>query len=187
MDTAERARYLEALDLALAPLGFRRNRRDRQWHRSTVPTEREWVHVNFGLGVINPSLGVEYSDLDALLPPEAGAVNTACSMLASLSGSQYSSRILPATLVADVVSFGLPELARLRDRESVIRRLKDPSPCAWPVASSSHRARLLPLLLARQGRLSESLASLTEVGPVPDQLVPDFATFARILRDTHRG
>lgn len=184
MKAGEQARYLEALDECLLPLGYRRQRRESAWRRMDA-RDRLWVHLNFGLGVINPSVGVCYADLAQLLPSESGAqgavLNTGLS-LTTLSGRQYTGAALAVRLATDLVDIGLPALTKLRDRSAVIDRLISGRPGDWPVAGAMIRMRLLPLLLADRGRVDEALVWVAAFEKEPDQMIPGYATFAACFR-----
>jgi hypothetical protein len=187
MNAVERSSYVEAFDEVLLPLGYKRPKRAQEWSMPVGASSCLWVHLNFGLAVINPSLGVRYTDLVSTLPPEAGAVVGSIRMLSSLSGARYSSDTPPPQLVGDLLAHGLSELTALQNRQNVIRQLEDPAGVGWPVASASHRKRLLPLLLASQGRVNEALEWLARFEPLPDQLVPGYLVYARVFRCTYRA
>jgi hypothetical protein len=185
MKAAERSAYIEAVDQVLFPLGFSRPKRSQEWRKPVGNQDFLWVHLNFGLGVINPSFGVRYVDLESLLPPEAGAVVSSGRTLSSLSGEQYSLDTSASQLAEDFLSCGMPELLALQDRCEVIRRLESTAAKDWPVASASHRMRLLPLLLASQGRTEESSAWVAQFETQADQMVPGYASFAQFFRSAY--
>jgi hypothetical protein len=110
-------------------------------------------------------------------------------MLSSLfhPSRQYSSVDPPELLMKDIRDTALPGLAALRNRDSVIEQLRAYLVSAWPVPSYSHRIRLLPLLLARLGRVGEALDAATSfesesVGR--DQMIPGYDVFLRVFRAT---
>jgi hypothetical protein len=185
MKKADKERYLLAVDAALKPMGFERPRTGQEWRRTLASSAVQWVHLNFGLGIINPSCGVIYEDLGALLPPESGAIKTTMRMLSSLSGVRYSDTTLENVLADHVATFAVPELEKLTDAEHVIQALQEDEPKIWPVMSASHRMRLLPLLLFRQSRATEALewvARLEQTAPLFDQLVPSYSAFTKVFR-----
>jgi len=185
MKAADRIRYIDAVDKALLPLHFERPALDQAWRKLASSNNCLWVHLNFGLAIINPSLGVKYQDIGATLPSEAGGVTGTMRMLSSLTSRNYSDETPPSKLVEDLLTYGLPELEALQNRREVIRRLASPVPTEWPVAGSSSRMRLLPLLLAAEGHVEESLSWLSSFELLPDQLVPSYETFTRYFRSAH--
>ena len=145
----------------------------------------EWIHLNFGLGVINPSFGVKYEDLSTILPRESGAQYSVTEMLSSVGGKSYSVDTPPRALAADVQALALPGLDRLRDRALVVERLKRDSPREWPTFGASARMRLLPLMLAHSGQINDALECLREYESSAsggDQHVPNFAAYAAYFR-----
>jgi len=65
--------YVDAADALLVPRGFVRRARSQEWSKHSE-VDRIWVHLNFGRGLINPSFGVEYSDLKKRWPNLPGGV-----------------------------------------------------------------------------------------------------------------
>ena len=190
MKFSEREPYLQALDTALSPLGFNRSKRSYEWKHSIDVANTEWIHCNFGLGVINPSFGVRYSDLAELVPTDVGAVVGVICMLAPISGVSYSSATAPTLLAEHVLTVCIPHLRNLRNREAVIHSLETTDPKKWPVFGASHRMRLLPLLLAGGGQITEALEWLTrfeQAAPTMDQQIPKYAVFAKYLREKYVG
>lgn len=188
MNKQLKEKYLVELDTALLPLGFKRPQTKYQWTRIIGSADLEWIHLNFGLAVINPSLGVEYKDIGNLLPAEAGAVSSVSKMLTSLTGTDYSEDTDPEVLVEDILKAGIDELANLRSRSDVISKLETDSVDQWPVRSASDRMRLLPLLLASEGNLEkgyEWLAKFEKMALRVDQLVPKYSEFAKYFKRTY--
>lgn len=185
MRSEDRERYLQAFDQALKTHGFRRRRNGQEWN-VVAESERLWVHLNFGLSVVNISLGVMYLDVDKRWPSLASQASGTMVALGSLFEPVHMYTACDdAQAVADLSERGISELTSLTDREHVLARLNSPAPRDWPVASHSHRIRLAPLLLAAAGRHDEAL-SLSErfasesVGS--DQLVPRYPAFLDSLR-----
>jgi len=188
MNAAERDPFLNAADDALGPLGFKRPKSKFEWKRKVDEANTYWIHFNFGLGVINPSCGVWYTDLATLVPKDVGVVCAVSRMLEGISGSSYSSVTAPSLLANHVIAFAIPELEALRDRSAVIRSLESDPATKWPVFDRSSRIRLLPLLLAQAGRLQEAANYLNEferVAPDIDQQIPRYAVFAEFFRGTY--
>jgi len=186
MNQSAREPYLQALDLALAPHRFSRKKRSFEWTRVDNGGV-SWVHLNFGLAVVNPSVGVRYLDLEALIP--AGMMFKPGTMQ-SLSGEPVQASTQQPTPIAVarvVVEEGLPWITCLHDRTELIRCLQnDQGP--WPVFGWSSRARLLPALLLSQGRLDDALHEITRFeaeAPVRDQMLPSYAAFASEFRSKH--
>jgi hypothetical protein len=181
----DREPFLAALDGVLLPIGFKRRKPDFEWTRRVEGRDLEWIHLNFGLGGINPSFGVKYEDLSMVLPLESGAVYSVCEMVSSFSGKSYSAETVPRDLAADVLALALPGLDRLRDRALVVDRLRRESPREWPTLGASARMRLLPLMLAHSGRINDALEWLREheaAAERVDQHVPNFASYAAYFR-----
>jgi hypothetical protein len=188
MNALEREPFLLALDSALAPLAFKRRKTHFKWQRTAAGSNLTWIHLNFGLGVINPSFGVQYSDLADILPPEAGAVTGVSEMLSSSSGAQYSSMTPPRVMADHVLAYAVPRISLLADRRAVAQRLKEKKPSDWPIVGAAWRMRLLPLLLATDGRIEEAedwLARFESEAPQLDQLIPRFDVFARHFRQKY--
>jgi hypothetical protein len=185
MSPGDRQPYLEAVDAVLLRRDFKRRKSEFEWKHRAGP-DVEWIHLNFGLGVINPSVGVIYEDLASSLPRGSGARYSVARMLASLSGASYSSSTPPAAVAADIEAIALPALDRLRDRAAVLSLLAGESPKEWPVSlGASDRMRLLPLLLAESGRINEALERLRGFEAIAAQLdraVPDFTVYAERFR-----
>ena len=185
MTSAEREPYLLACDPVLIPLGFTRKKRAQEWKRADVTGDIEWVHLNFGLAVINPSLGVSYGDMDALLPPDLGPWTGVMRMLPPPGGGIYATpETKPSDLVADLAKAVPPALAQLRDRNEVIRQLQKPEAKDWPVAGAMIRKRTLPLMLISAGRLSEAADWLTQLEALPpvNERPGEYSAFVNYLR-----
>lgn len=190
MNSTEREPFLQALDAVLLPLEFKRTKRSFEWKRKVDAANTEWIHLNFGLGIINPSFGVLYRDLEEMIPAELGVVAGVMHMLQPISGVSYSSETAPAYLAEHVLTFCVPQLPNLRNRPFVIRSLEGPAPRAWPVCSASDRMRLLPLMLAHEGRATEALewlSRLEQAAPTMDQGIPEYAAFAMYMRGKYVG
>jgi hypothetical protein len=167
------------------PLDFKRLKLAFEWKRRIDRANLEWVHLNFGLCIINPSFGVKYEDLLLVLPPECGAQFSVAEVLSPASGRSYSIDMAPNELASDMQLFALPGLDRLRDRASVLKRLQSESPREWPTFGASARMRLLPLMLAQSGHVNEALEWLRKhetAAASVDQLVPTFATYSAHFR-----
>ena len=158
MKASEIAPYLEAGDAVLLHLGFTRKKKCQEWRRAVDATEVEWIHLNFGLAVINPSFGVLYSDLDAHFLAEVGTKFGTMVMLSSISGKGYTSNDLP-TVVASALLLAVPELEKHRNRSLVIDALKSDVPTAWPLVGRSARMRCSPAPTDYQRRSTGLLAS----------------------------
>lgn len=186
MTPTEREPFLDAVDAALLPLGFKRARSSCEWKRRLDKSDTQTIHFNFGLNSINPSMAIRFSDLQKLLPPEAGAVCHVMKMLTSLSGVKYyADEHSPSEIAKDVVTFCLPKLERLRDRDAVVASLGKHESSQWPTVSASHRIRLLPLILASLGKPQEALQWLAKFESTElqhDQIIPDFSTFCSYFR-----
>jgi hypothetical protein len=181
--TEEKKEYLTSLDVALEPLGFRRPRNHQEWRCPFDAANELWIHVNFGKAVVNPSGGVTYLDLVSALPEDAAPVTGAMTMLQSLlpSSSIYTIDEGSARVARDLQDFGIPFFFRLRDRAFVIERLMSGVPSDWPTISYSSRIRLLPLLVASEGRLAEAHELLDEFRAESsgrDQIIPGYDVFA---------
>jgi len=186
MNRAERIPYLDAGDSVLTPLGFRRKKRDQEWRRTIDGESVEWVHLNFGLSVINPSFGVHYAELDRLIRDNGNASWGTSIMLSTITHRSYDLVDTSPDEIANDLLIAAREVEKLRDRSFVIKQLEAELPKDWPVASRSMRMRLLPLLLAGSGRISEALewiGRFETLAPVEDQMVPLFGVFASNLRE----
>ena len=185
----EKALLLTALDPALARQGFRRRARSQEWRHRADGRTVDWVHINFGLSLVSPSLGVIYTDLESLVPVSAGAVISTHVMLESLLHYEtgYSVATDPGVLSEHIIRTGIPYIERLRDRDFVVTSLASGSSV---VPSFSHRIRLLPLLLAGLGRTNEALQWLDRFAvdaDRKDQIRPGFSEFSRSLRQRVNG
>ncbi|HTF37748.1 MAG TPA: hypothetical protein VK651_05530, partial [Blastocatellia bacterium] len=136
---------------------------------------------------VNPSIGVNYLDLLELLPEELGSVAGTMIMLSSLLNRPplYTIESGSLPVARDLCERGLPMLSNLCDRLFAIKALKSKLPFDWPVVSYSHRIRLLPLLLANDGQMSEAFHLLDlflseSLGK--DQILPQYEVFARTFR-----
>ncbi len=185
MSPTDREPYLRAVDAVLSPFGLKRTNASFEWKRRDANRDVEWLNLNFGLGVINPSFGVNFEDLALILPPDAGVHYGVARMLEPISGNSYSLDTAPSLVAADVAAVGLPELRRLTNRVSVIDCLSSNNPRDWPTLSASARNRLLPLLLAASGRVEAALALLTQLELDPgtiDQHKPGYPIYAAHFR-----
>lgn len=184
--TTLRQPFFDAVSVTLLPRGFKFAKSMWTWRRKVDQGNTLWVHLNFGLGVINPSFGATYTDLAGLLPKEAGAVFQAAEMLPPTSGNEYSLDTPPKRLAEDILAHALPRLEKLLDRSHAIERLQSSRPDDWPVFGNAFRMRLLPLLLAHSGRRDEALAWLSTFEDswlTEDQLVPRYPAFAAHFRE----
>jgi hypothetical protein len=182
----EKNALLVPLDPILASHGFRRSKRSQEWKRKSDDRYRDYVHVNFGLAVVHPSIGVMYLDLVSMLPPQAGPVTNSHVMLSSLVPGRpfYNVEISPVRLADDVVSYGLARIERLHDREFVANSLASSEVAQWCTISYSHRIRLLPLILASLDRVPEALATVqlfTQEASLRDQIIPRYEVFAQFF------
>ena len=187
VNASEREPFVRALDAALLPVGFSRKRKTTEWKRDEDASCESWIHLNFGLSVINPSVGVRYAGLDAHVPPEIRINSAAFEMLSSLSGCIYDGRTRPEDLAHHVETYGLAAILNLQNRETTITRLME-SLGPWPVFGWSARIRLLPILLAAQGRLKEAvqwLEHFEEEGLSRDQQLPRYSEFVAAFRRMH--
>jgi hypothetical protein len=185
MNSTKRAPFLQAIDEVLLPLGFSRRKKDLEWRRITDGGDVEWVHCNFGLGVINPSLGVNYTDLAAGIPEELAISVTVREMLSSLTDTPYSSDSAPSLLAAHIRCTALSRLTSLHDRRRVIELLESDTVRSWPVFGFSSRMRLLPLMLAQDSRITDALEWIErfeKLAPRFDQQLPCFSEFASFFR-----
>jgi hypothetical protein len=179
-------RYLQAVDRCLVPLGFKRRTRTQEWN-FTSNLDTTWVHLNFGLGLINVSFGVRYRDLEKQWPDLPGAVYGTMQMMNSLfqPAKLYSAQDEPDGLVADLVATGLPAARQLTNRKKVIELLSLPNAADWPVPSFSHRARLLPLLLDAAQKPEEALTAAVRFKTEAlgqDQILPPYDVFFDAFR-----
>jgi hypothetical protein len=187
MRAAKIESLLKSVDSLLIPMGFKRRAREQEWHKTAGNGGEMWIHVNIGKDVVNPSVGVRYSDLADVLPSDAGAVFSSMRMLAGLFRPVhvYTLSAGPQAVVEDLSEKGLATLERLLDRAGVIEMLQAESPREWPVLAFSFRIRLLPLLLATLGRVDEALAVadkfLAEAAG-RDQSIPAYGAFHEAFR-----
>lgn len=168
--------FLAGVDPALLTRGFRRRKKSQEWVRDSDEVNRDSIHINFGLGIVNPSVSVQYRDLAAVVPQAFGSCH-ASAMLTQLVPRRpdYSFETNAAELTGDIVEYGLPYLSRLHDREFAIRSLSSSTPADWCTFSYSHRIRLQPLLLVSVGRIAEAIKFVEQTGPESaqkDQLLP---------------
>ncbi len=181
-----RAADIEAILAALDPIlvhhGFRRRKKAQVWTRTKDSLNRDLIHINFGLTILNPSIAVEYLDLAGIVPQELGSC-LASEMLTTLipRHSHYGFDTPVVELASDIAEFGIPFLEELHNRDFVIQRLSSESPSDWCVPSYSERIRLLPLMLATVGRTAEATTLVQHVLPeavARDQRVPRYDEFA---------
>src|SRR5436309_2328750 len=125
MRADEIADLLTSVDSLLVPQGFRRRSRSREWRKKLDRSNETWVHVNIGIDMVNPSIGVTYLDLAGVLPKDAGSVYGTMKMLSGLfsPAHTYSLGAGPETLLRDLRGNGLVALDRLLDRPAVAEML----------------------------------------------------------------
>ncbi len=186
MRVADQQLFLKTVDEALAPLGFNRPARSQEWSKVSE-SDRMWVHLNFGLGLIIPTIGVEYVDLRKRWPDLPGAVYGTMVVLAGLGepARPYVPEDGPSCIVSDLLSVGIPAFADLQNRERVIKALHLQKAGGWPAPSYSHRIRLAPLMLCGCGRVQDALRvgdEFTEEATVRDQILPPYSDFLAALR-----
>lgn len=180
--------YLNSLDEFLEQQGFCRRRNAQEWKHKSDKNNELWLHFNFGLGIVNPSFGVNYLDLQLVLPKSVAPVTSTMKMLTSVLPVRQTYIIDEGTSLVknDLLKWGLPYLSRLKDRAFVIEQLLSPTVREWPTISYSDRIRLLPLLLAIEGRIKEACDQL-DIFRVEslgrDQLIPAYATFANAFAE----
>jgi hypothetical protein len=184
VNKATKIKYLEDLDVVLATLGFRRRRNHQEWKHRVDSANELWIHINFGLSVVNPSIGVKYLDLVELLPKKSGAVIGTMRMLSSLLKPPrlYTIEETSSPVACDLYDKGMPMFSHLLNREFVIEALKSNVVSDWHVVSYSDRIRLLPLLLANNGRLCEAFHLLEQFQSESlgrDQILPGYEVFAK--------
>jgi hypothetical protein len=184
MNAAERSFYLEAAHAVLVPLGFRQKKKEFEWRR-VAERDIEWIHLNFGLGVINPSYGVRYSDVDALFPPELTVRCGPWCMLQDLTGTSYSVATTPPSVVSRDLLRAVEEFHHLRDRQAFTDLLMRDDRSNGAVILFSYRIRMLPAMLGSLGRLDEAfswLAQFEAVAPDRDQMLPSYGVYAAYFR-----
>jgi hypothetical protein len=182
---------LSRLDPILETLGFRRRKRDREWSRTHDEMHRDFLHLNFGLGLIGPSMAVEYLDLVDRLPPEYGRFLSMTPLQSLLSPPKLFDLEMPfEELASEIVKKGIPHFEKLHDRHFVIQSLAVDDPQNWPAASYSDRIRLLPLLLATSCRVAEA-RKFVEDHVVDsnrrDQRLPNYRAFANWFLSTFQA
>jgi hypothetical protein len=185
MNKTERQPFFDAVENVLNPLGFKKRKADFEWNRKIDNLNKEWIHLNFGRGLITPSFGVEYLELSGILSPEVNCVTGVMKTLKPITGHDYNIETSPKYIADDIVAFGLPELLLLRNRKGVIKALESDNVNEWPVFGYSHRIRLLPLLLWQRHDIKECLSwlSLFEQQSISrDQIIPKYEAFAKELR-----
>ena len=190
MDRDLKETFIIATDNALMPVGFKRTKTSLEWKRKSGQFDVQWVHLNFGLGVINPSIGVVYGDLTKLLPKESGSVDCVSQMLTAITGEFFSDKTNPLKLAEIILTTGLQKLEMLLDRPSVISTLKTEDASSWPVFSLSHRIRLLPLLLYAEGNAEEAYRYAHKFENQclsRDQLIPKYDVFKKHLLECSRA
>ena len=183
--TKEKTEYLANLDVVLEPLGFRRRRNHQEWRYPLDDANELWIHINFGKVVVNASGGV---NLVSALPKDAAPVTGTMTMLQSLmpSSSIYTIDEGSERVALDLQKVGIPFFSRLSDRVFVIERLKSAVSSDWPTPSYSHRIRLLPLLVASEGRFAEAhelLQKFCSESSGRDQIIPCYDVFAAALAE----
>jgi hypothetical protein len=187
-DAEKKNQYLSDVDAFLAPRFFHRRKHGNEWRHRIDDRNELWVHINFGLAVVNPSFGVTYLDFDGLLSKDVRSVSGTMVMLSSVTPPLRGYLIDEGAdrVVQDLLDYGLPFLSRLANRAFAIERLSSATVRDWPVTSYSHRIRLLPLLLAAEQRVAEACqclnAFLAEALP-RDQIIPQYDVFATALAD----
>ena len=189
MNAAERAPYLEAGDVALIPLGFKRKKKEFMWRRA-VDSDIEWIHLNFGKGMIGPSYGVHYADLERLFPPDLGVRGGPWCLLEHLTGTSYSSSTTPPDVVARDLLIAVEELRALSDRQGYTDVLMSEQRPRKFVVLTVDRIRMLPVLLASFGRFKEAftwLARFELLAKESDQMVPPYEAFAAHFRATYES
>src|SRR5262245_56560172 len=125
MRAGEIAELLEGVDSLLFPREFKRPSRSREWRKKVDRSTEAWVHINVGLDIVDPSIGVTYLDLADVLPKDAGSVNSTMRMLGPLfkPAHTYSLGAGPKAVLTDLHDAGLPELSVLLDRHTVAKML----------------------------------------------------------------
>lgn len=184
MNVSERAPYLEAADAMLVPEGFQRKKKEFEWRR-VVELDTEWIHLNFGLGVINPSYGVRFADVDALFPADLGVRCGQHRMLQSLTGTSYSKGATSPLVVANDLVRATGEFSRLRERKAFIEQLESEELSRRFGILFSNRIRILPAMLASLGRWKEALGWVVRFESVAfgrDQISPSYEVFAAHFR-----
>ncbi len=176
--------FVSEIDKALKPIGFKYVKTRNTWERKVGKTDIEWIHLNYGLSVINPSIGIKYKDLTAILSSDIACVSGVAYMLSKFTNEIYTKSTNPQYLADVIVRLVPVQLEKLRDRYWVIECLKDNDVNRWPVFSLSHRIRLLPLLLAVHASRVETLEYVeyfdTEFSS-KDQLIPKYQIFKNSL------
>jgi hypothetical protein len=113
--------YVDAADELLVPSGFVRRARSQEWSKRSE-VDRIWVHLNFGKGLVNPSFGVEYSDLKKRWPNLPGGVYGTMKMLVGCVKTPrlYSVNDAACDLIDDLRESGIVVMAELsRSNEGI--------------------------------------------------------------------
>jgi len=173
-------KFITELDAVLNKKGFRFIKSKQQWERKALKSDIEWVHLNFGLSVINPSFGVTYKDFARLFPKEICSVDTVSRMVSPITGVTYTEKSDPKLMSQQISELSIKELVFLCDRLSVINHLISEQVTNWPVSSYSARIRLLPLLLVQQGNINKALNCVKKFNRESigkDQFLPNYGSF----------
>jgi hypothetical protein len=112
-------------------------------------------------------------------------------MLSALAGGSYEAQVSDGgraaidVIWADWCSVGRAFVIEAGDLSRMAARLASDTVLEWPCPSRSHRARLLPLVLASVGRIPEAAAWLPRLRADiegRDQLSPPFSAFEAWFR-----
>ena len=198
--TSEKRReILSEMDLLLSDHGFKRKKSSFDWHKKL--NEEITQSINMGIvlypraqGVsVNPNVSVRYESIEQALV-EAGIVDAAYLGERATFGQGINNITrktywiaaddtvieLTRAVYKDILEYGFPSLEKLSDITQVNKMLSSSNVQDWAECSASHRARLLPLALAVNGKSVEALTLIPALAKElegKDQMIPNYQHF----------
>lgn len=205
--TLFRESVLCALDGLMKETGFRRNKRSHAWKQKVSPFQSHGIHLNFGMneaaGTVSiiPSVWLRDERI-AKLEVESGIVHPEFAreraqfgnVMKSVGGHDFTCTVaddsneISKDIFDEFFAIGIPYLKKLKDANYVLKRLQADKVADWPVPSRSDRARILPLLLICEGRISEACITVIDLEidiSGRDQIIPDYRKFVSWLRSNY--
>jgi hypothetical protein len=195
----KRQEILSEMDLLLSDHGFKRKNRGYDWRKAL--NEELSQSINLGMTLyprnqsisVNPNVSVRYESIEKALV-EAGIVDVyyldeRATITQGINNITRKIRWITAddpapeltrAVYEDILKYGFPLLEKLSDIDQVIESLYSSNVRDWADCGSSYRARLLPLALAVNGKITEALSLLSSLSKElggKDQIIPNYQHF----------
>ncbi len=180
-NNSQKKALIDLTQSALGPKGFIYKKAGQSFYKKADNCTL-YIHINFGLDVINISAFVSYDKLKEVLSDNLKHYSSFGYTLSQLTKGQIyklSNSSDHTRLIEDVNIHLIPIFENIKDINYSIDCLKSENTGQWGTASFSLRSRLLPIFLTFNGKYEEGLKFVENFKSTnqPDQIIPDYGSF----------